>query len=323
MAESVFIAGDWGSTHLRLYLCCLNSIEITSGPASETAEILAIRNGPGCSKIDNDFEQIFFDLVADWIEQYGPVPVILSGAVGSNIGWHTVPYLDCPAGPDQIARATTKLHVRGLDLWILSGLKTLNALQTPDIMRGEELQLLGWMLTQSKQASEQIVMLPGTHNKWALVKDGQVDSFVTAFTGELYSLLEQQSMLITQPMAENFSDKFFMQGVELAKTLQPGQLLNALFGTRSRQIAAELTAEDAASYLSGLLVASDIIGSMALLNLGAQITQVVIIGNQMLSYAYQLALSSLGIAAKICDPAQIAVAGYKAVYQSLDRDRDQ
>ena len=130
-------------------------------------------------------------------------------------------------------------------------------------------------------------------------------------------------MLITQPMAENFSDKFFMQGVELAKTLQPGQLLNALFGTRSRQIAAELTAEDAASYFSGLLVASDIIGSMALLNPGAQITQVVIIGNQMLSYAYQLALSSLGIAAKICDPAQIAVAGYQAVYQSLDRDRDQ
>jgi 2-dehydro-3-deoxygalactonokinase len=51
------------------------------------------------------------------------VPVLLSGAVGSNIGWHTVPYLDCPASPEQIAKGTTKLIVRGLDIWILSGLK--------------------------------------------------------------------------------------------------------------------------------------------------------------------------------------------------------
>ena len=319
MSESVFIAGDWGNTNLRLYLCCVS-------PSSGAAEILATQSGPGCMAIDNNFENIFFDLVADWLEQHGPLPVILSGAVGSNIGWHNVPYLDCPVRPEQIAAGTTVLHSRGLDIWVLSGLQTQTALGTADMMRGEELQLLGWMLSENQKSStgEQIVVLPGTHNKWVRVVEAEIVSFVTALTGELYAVLEQHSILLTQPMAEHFSETIFLQGVALAETLETGQLLNALFTVRSRQIAGDLTAEAAGSYLSGLLVGSDIIGSMALLGqAGAEPPEVVIIGSQILSHAYQLALGSLGIAAQICDPTQIAVTGYQAVYQSLKRDREQ
>ena len=86
-----------------------------------------------------------------------------------------------------------------------------------------------------------------------------------------------------------------MQGVELAKTLETGQLLNALFTVRSRQIEGDLTAEDAASYLSGLLVGSDIMGSIKLLTQShSPQSKVITIGNQMLSKAYQLALNSVG-----------------------------
>lgn len=319
MTEPVFIAGDWGNTNLRLYLCCYNN--------SAQLDILASQQGPGCSKIESNFEQIFFDLAADWLAQYGPVPVILSGAVGSNIGWHTVPYLECPASPEQIAKGTTKITARGLDIWILSGLKTQTALQTPDIMRGEELQLLGLMLSKGRPepGAEQIVVLPGTHNKWALVKDNQVQTFVSAFTGELYSVLEQHSILLTQPMGNQLSTDAFMQAVERAKTLQAGQLLNALFATRSRQIQGELRPEDGASYISGLLVASDIIGSMGLLQKSGTrpSAKVIIIGNQMLSHAYQLALGAMGIESQICDSTQIALLGYEAVYTSLNRDTSQ
>ncbi len=316
MTESVFIAGDWGNTNLRLYLCSYNQ--------SQQLEICASQNGPGCIKIENNFEDIFFDLVSGWLDQFGPVPVILSGAVGSSIGWHTVPYLDCPAGPEQISNGITKFNVRGLDIWILSGLKTQTILGTPDMMRGEELQLLGWMLTKAQKATEQIVVLPGTHNKWVRVKDNQVQTFVTAFTGELYAVLEEHSVLITQPMGENFSDQFFIQGVELANRLEAGQLLNAFFAIRGRQIQGELAAEDAPSYLSGLLVASDIIGSIGLLQKsGTKLSEVTIIGSKMLSHAYQLALGFMDIEAQVCDPTQIALSGYQSVYQSLNRDGDQ
>jgi|TARA_B110000238_G_C16097497_1_gene426764 2-dehydro-3-deoxygalactonokinase len=316
MTGPVFIAGDWGSTNLRLYLCSYHQ--------SEKLEVLASQHGPGCNKIDNNFEQIFFDLIAGWLDLYGPMPVILSGAVGANIGWHTVPYLDCPASSEQISHGTVQFTVRGLDIWILSGLQTQTSLGTPDIMRGEELQLLGWMLRegQAQYGIERIVVLPGTHNKWALVKDGQVETFVTAFTGELFALLEAQSILITEPMGKYFSADSFMQGVELAKTLEAGQLLNALFASRSRQIQGQLAAEDASCYLSGLLIASDIIGSVGLLKrTGTQLSEVVIIGSQPLSNAYQLALGSMGIEAQCCDATQIALSGYHAVYKSLHMDR--
>ncbi len=314
MTKSIFIAGDWGSTNLRLYLCRLGS--------GQSAEVLASLSGPGASGVKSDFETVLFDLIGDWLEQYGPVPVILSGAVGSNIGWHEVTYLDCPASPEQISNGTTKFTVRGLDIWILSGLKTRTGLSAPDIMRGEELQLLGLMLDREEH-SEQIVVLPGTHNKWALVAEGQVQTFVTAFTGELYSLLEKHSILITQPLADNFSADYFMQGVELSRTLQAGQLLNALFTVRSRQIEGTLDAEHGASYLSGLLVGSDIVGSLGLLKNGTDsVDKIVLIGDSILVQAYQLALESMNIESRICDSNQIAICGYQAIYKTLYKPLD-
>ena len=312
MTGSVFIAGDWGSTNLRLYLCQLGS--------GQSTEVLASLSGPGVIDLPSNFEAVLFDLIDDWLALYGPVPVILSGAVGSNIGWHQVGYLDCPASPAQISHGTTKFKIRGLDIWILSGLKTRTALNAPDMMRGEELQLLGWMLTEEKQAGQQIVVLPGTHNKWALVAEGQVQTFVTAFTGELYSLLEKHSILITQPLTDNFSEDYFRQGVELSKTLQSGQLLNALFTVRSRQIEGTLDAEHGASYLSGLLVGSDIVGSLGLLkNHTSSVGEIVLIGDSVLVQAYQLALKSMAIESRIWDSHRIAICGYQAIYNSLDR----
>ena len=314
MNDAVFIAGDWGSTNLRLYLC-----RFAHG---QSVEALASLSGLGVMGLNSDFEAVLFDLIGDWLEQYGPVPVILSGAVGSNMGWHEVTYLDCPASPEQISNGATKFTVRGLDIWILSGLKTRTGLGAPDMMRGEELQLLGWML-EREEHSEQIVVLPGTHNKWALVAEGQVQTFVTAFTGELYSLLEKHSILITQPLADNFSADYFMQGVELSRTLQAGQLLNALFTVRSRQIEGTLNAEHGASYLSGLLVGSDIVGSLGLLKNGTDsVGKIALIGDSILVQAYQLALESMNIESRICDSNQIAICGYQAIYKTLYKPLD-
>lgn len=49
-------------------------------------------------------------------------------------------------------------------------------------MRGEETQLLG-LITRHKLA-DATVCLPGTHSKWATVKDGAVAEFKTFMTGE-------------------------------------------------------------------------------------------------------------------------------------------
>lgn len=328
MASSMFIAADWGSTNLRVYLCQHQLVEghlvehhlIENNPSSATEplRVLATKSGPGVLHINGDFEETFFDLVADWLEAHGPLRVLLSGAVGSTVGWRDAPYLDCPVGPDQIIAGRTIFQARGLEFLIVSGLKTQGALGAPDLMRGEELQLLGWMRLQNMPIAEQVIILPGTHNKWVLVKNDRVETFATAFTGELYSVLENHSILITEPQEEAFSADWFMQGVELAKRLHSGQLLQALFTTRSRQVAGDLSTQQARSYLSGLLVGSDVVGSTGLFkDQVAQLNKVVLIGDSTLSKAYQLALKAFAIEAHICDSTEIAIAGYQAIYESL------
>ena len=314
MAESLFIAGDWGTTNLRLYLC--------QQAANQGLTIVATQMGPGVSQGSDNFEQIFFDLAGDWLNEYGPMPVILSGMVGSNIGWQAAPYTDCPASAEQIINGRTAFNARGIEFSIISGLRTINPLGTADLMRGEELQLLGWMGSDAAAKSEskaaQLVALPGTHNKWALVQGGKIETFVTALTGELYSLLQNHSVLIASAESADFSADIFVQGVKVATTLESGQLLQALFATRSRQVLGELSELHASSYLSGLLIGSDVVGSLALMEkqMGA-ISSVDLIGDSALSRCYQLALESVGIKAEISDATQIAMNGYEAIYRAL------
>jgi 2-dehydro-3-deoxygalactonokinase len=332
MTESLFIAGDWGTTHLRLYLFQHHH--------GQPLTILASQMGPGVaqlksqveSQVESNFEQVFFDLAGHWLDKHGPMPVILSGMVGSNIGWHAAPYIDCPASGKQIVAGRTAFNARGIEFSIISGLRTTNPLGTPDLMRGEELQLLGWMGAvdgpENTLKSARLVVLPGTHNKWALVRGGKIETFVTALTGELYSLLQNHSVLITNAESADFSDDIFMQGVKLATTLESGQLLQALFATRSRQVLGELSELHASSYLSGLLIGSDVVGSLALMEkeivgkqiVGKQIaaiSSIVLIGDSALSRCYQLALESVGIKAELRDATEIAVSGYEAIYQAL------
>lgn len=314
MTEALFIAGDWGTTHLRLYLCQHNS--------SQALNIVATQMGPGVSRVEGNFEQIFFDLAGQWFEDHGPMPVILSGMVGSNIGWHAAPYIDCPASAEQIVAGRTGFQARGIDFSIISGLRTTNLLGTPDLMRGEELQLLGWMGAAAgptnKSTSAELVVLPGTHNKWALMRGGKIETFVTALTGELYSLLQNHSVLIANGESADFSDDIFLQGVKVATTLESGQLLQALFATRSRQILGELSESYASSYLSGLLIASDVVGAVALMEKQmGRISSVELIGESALSRCYQLALESVDIKAELRDATQISISGYQAVYAAV------
>lgn len=332
MTESLFIAGDWGTTHLRLYLF--------QHHPGQPLTILASQMGPGVaqlksqveSQVESNFEQVFFDLAGHWLDKHGPMPVILSGMVGSNIGWHAAPYIDCPASGKQIVAGRTAFNARGIEFSIISGLRTTNPLGTPDLMRGEELQLLGWMGAvdgpENTLKSAQLVVLPGTHNKWALVRGGKIETFVTALTGELYSLLQNHSVLIANAESADFSDDIFMQGVKLATTLESGQLLQALFATRSRQVLGKLSELHASSYLSGLLIGSDVVGSLALMEkeivgkqiVGKQIaaiSSIVLIGDSALSRCYQLALESVGIKAELRDATEIAVSGYEAIYRAL------
>ena len=188
MSEAVFIAGDWGTSRLRLYLC------------DAGGNVLARGEGEGASV--PDCASRFAAAVAPWDKAHGILPAILSGMVGSTIGWREVAYLKCPARPSAIAAAASRFDVDGRGVAILPGLTCRGKTGAPDVMRGEETQILGALRLHPNLArGRHIFCMPGTHAKWVSVTDGAVTQFQTALSGELFELLRRHSVLAREPSA--------------------------------------------------------------------------------------------------------------------------
>lgn len=311
MSAKLFIAADWGTSSLRLYLCEYRE----AGPSL----ILDNRTGPGVSRVDGKFEETFFSLLDDWIAQHDPMPIIISGMAGSTIGWREAPYLQCPVDIAAVAQGRLTFAARGLDISIVAGLQTINPLGAADVMRGEELQLLGWLQdVDVDDGAARLIALPGTHNKWTLLRNGRIETFLTALTGELFALLKDHSVLIVDRNTEAFNEEAFLQGVAAIENLGQAHLLHTLFTTRSQQVLGEMPAAQGLSYLSGLLVGSDVIGALALFRETApEISTVSLIGEPHLCKRYRLVLERLGVEVQSSDTAQIAIAGYAAIYKHL------
>src|SRR5438105_4614874 len=164
MREAAFIAGDWGTSRLRLYLC------------DAGGNVLTRSEGEGASV--PDCAGRFAAAVAAWDKVHGVLPAVLSGMVGSTIGWREVPYLECPAKPAAIAGAALRLDQDGRAIAILPGLSCKGRTGAPDVMRGEETPIQGALRLHSHLAKgSHIFCLPGTHTKWAAVNDGAVIQF--------------------------------------------------------------------------------------------------------------------------------------------------
>ena len=99
-------------------------------------------------------------------------------------------------------------------------------------MRGEETQIAG-VLCQHKEFTG-VLCLPGTHSKWALSQAGEVVSFNTFMTGELFALLSKQSVLRHSVIDDQWSDEAFQQGVSDGFN-NPAQFTGALFSVRARR----------------------------------------------------------------------------------------
>lgn len=179
-------------------------------------------------------------------------PIVMCGMVGSSIGLKEVPYVDCPVSAKTLSMQLVDFKSGGVDALIVPGVRFYEKHQI-DVMRGEETQIVGWISTQT-HISEQQICLPGTHSKWVSVKNGSIQRVETALTGELYQLLSTNSVLVVGE--QQFDDQEFAEGVKHGATDK--DLIRKLFSVRSRVVAGNSQAKDAASYLSGLLIGAEL-----------------------------------------------------------------
>jgi 2-dehydro-3-deoxygalactonokinase len=279
---AAFVAGDWGTTNLRLFLCDADGNQIDS------------LVGPGARQADGNYAKVYDSLTSSWAQDYGPLQAILCGMVGSSIGWKQSQYVPCPATAEQIAKQCVEL--RDGQVRIVPGLSCRNRFGAPDLMRGEETQVLGALeLTPELREGRHLLCGPGTHTKWIVIEDGFIREVLTAPTGELFALIRDHSVLVeSRSHARDMSAQVaFKRGVAEVARYPRAQLLHRIFECRSRPLTKDLYAEESASYLSGVLIASDVRGALEVFT-DVDTKVVYIIGSNELSDAYAHALASAG-----------------------------
>jgi 2-dehydro-3-deoxygalactonokinase len=288
-AHTKVIAVDWGTSSFRAYRL---------GPDGGILERLEAPMG--ILKVpDRDFAGGLAFQIFRWARQAPEAPIVMSGMIGSRQGWRETPYLTCPVGPEEIAGAAEAVPWRdGRKVWIAPGLSCRDRSGVPDVMRGEEVQILGAL--EALGPGRHLLCMPGTHGKWATVEDRRITGFATHMTGELFDVLSRHSILGRLMTEDDDEDApWFEQG--LARAEAEGGLLHHLFGVRSRGLMGEVPAEGLRAYLSGLLIGHEVAAATA----GA-VDRVHILGAAGLRERYGAALARRGIEAVPLDPDAVA-----------------
>lgn len=307
MNGAPYIAGDWGTSRLRLFLCLGD-------------RVLETRQGPGIGALREPAGEALRPLIAGWRQTHGPLPILLCGMAGSRNGWREAPYLPCPVDLRALGASALRFVADEAPVAIAPGLCCKSRLGAPDVMRGEETQIAGAIaLHPGLGTGRHLLCLPGTHTKWACLDDGHVSDFLTALTGELFALLRHGSTLMragntgndTQG-ASGESREGFERGVADATAPGASSLLHGLFGVRSRQLIDGCSTEWALSYLSGLLIGADVRGAIPLFPAGLE---AVLIGDGALNERYAYALRRQGVTTSCLDGEQCALAGLRTLWQ--------
>jgi 2-dehydro-3-deoxygalactonokinase len=285
-----FIAVDWGTTNRRAWGVSAD------GEARDLLEdsmgVLKVAPGGYTGEIDR--------LRALWPGR----PLLLGGMVGSNRGWVEAPYVPAPADLDALVSA---LKRPGGDVAIVPGVSWRDG-NDADVMRGEEVQLLG-AVAAGMVPAEGPACHPGTHCKWARMDKGAIGPFRTVMTGELFAMLSRHGILQDRLSGEVTVNDDFRRGAEHG--LQHGDLTAELFSIRARYLLG--MEEDSASYASGLLIGTDVRIGLEFVGPGP----VALIGRPDLTALYAEALRLAGRESSELDGERAFVLGARAVVERL------
>lgn len=283
------IALDWGTTRARAFLI------------SPSGEVLQRRVADqGIQSVpDGGYPDAFESLAGDFRREAPDAAIVLAGMVGSRNGWVEASYVACPASAEAVAAAAITVELsEGTSATIVPGLSCDEG--AFDVMRGEETLVFGLGLRDG------LICLPGTHSKWAEIRDGRVTRFASFMTGEVYGLLRNDSILARLAQAPEGEDA--ARGAERGRAAagRPAGLLNNAFAARTEVLAGRMAAGEVGPFLSALLVGQEIAGAQALFGPSQEVH---LVADGALAESYGAGLAAAGIAAIVTTPESAFVAG--------------
>lgn len=299
--KAAWIAVDWGTSNLRAW---------AMGPDGSVLDHAESPDGMG--KLARDaFEPALLRLITPWLGA-DVTPVIACGMVGSRQGWFEAPYRTVPCTPlDHAALVTAptsdpRIHVR-----LAPGLRQM---KPADVMRGEETQIAGALALSP--GFDGVMCLPGTHSKWVHLSAGEVVSFQTYMTGELFALLCEHSVLRHGMAGEGWDDSAFDEALSDALS-RPEKIAARLFALRAEGLVNGLSPAAARARLSGLLIGIELAGARPYW-LGQPVA---LIGAEKLSATYARALKAQGIEARLLPATTCTLAGLASLSRQPEATR--
>ncbi|MDA7982362.1 MAG: 2-dehydro-3-deoxygalactonokinase [Alphaproteobacteria bacterium] len=315
--KAEWIAVDWGTSRLRAWAM-----------DADDAVLARLSSPRGMNSLKRDeFEGALIELVGGHLADARTTPVICCGMVGARQGWKEAPYSSLPFGvePGEAATVAVPASDPRIAPTILGGVRQ-NA--PPDVMRGEETQIIGFLAENPD--FEGAVCLPGTHTKWARVQNGKIVEFQTFMTGELFSLLAERSVLrhgmsdsadtpinahikndADTPNSEEFASM-------TAKAMnEPHLLLARLFGLRADALLNGLAPAAARARLSGLLIGAELAAARRFHADGA----VALVAEAALGDLYAGALKSRGVAARAENAGAMTLRGITTFFNKIRETR--
>ncbi|GAA6210183.1 2-dehydro-3-deoxygalactonokinase [Cognatishimia sp. WU-CL00825] len=292
---------DWGTTNLRAHA------------VDQGGNILRTITSPSGIKFiePGTCPARFASIMGQLRESHRCKHAYLVGMIGSALGWHEVPMQPGPMNARQIAQNLSP--VQGLPAVIVPGVTAPSIAGLPDMMRGEETQIFGACRIINRESFH--LCLPGTHSKWVFLKDGAITNITTAMTGELFELLTNASILKQQVAKELHSVDLqaFKEGLAVAKTGLGAQIL--AFSTRPRSlVAGKPEGNNAANYLSGILIGSEI---HAMCNaLKTPVSEIALIAEDSISRLYALAFQEHDIKVRRIDGAHAVAMGAAMLHRN-------
>ena len=264
-----WIAVDWGTTSFRAYLMVNNDV------------LENVETNDGMKFVQNQhFENTLVSLIEPWLDHKNKIEILASGMVGSKQGWIEAPYQKTPCNLNNIEFISPSVKDNRFSLKIFSGVSQHN---TPDVMRGEETQIAGFLYDYPNFNGS--ICLPGTHSKWVNIENGNIINFKTFMTGELFEIISKNSILIHSVTSNKVLKNELKMAVDEIFN-NPEIFGNALFQLRADDLINSKGSKVYKSKLSGYLLGLELVGSLELW----EKKDVILIGNPDLTELYEYIL---------------------------------
>ncbi|MBR0693105.1 2-dehydro-3-deoxygalactonokinase [Bradyrhizobium lablabi] len=285
MSEAAYVAVDWGTSSLRLWLMDRAGRNVAERRSDE-GMMAAAKSG-------------FASVLQSHLDALGAaagLPVVICGMAGARQGWVEAGYIDTPAPLAAVLEQAVVVSGQPRDIRILPGIAQRDS-RAPDVMRGEETQLLGAL--GGRAAGEVTVCMPGTHSKWVHIRGGMVERFATFMTGELFSVIARDTILshAVAGAGHAVDSDAFKTAVGTAFEAS-ASVANLLFRVRSGQLLFGGSATAARETISGTLIGLEL---AAALPERVPETAVTLIASGRLERLYRIALETLAVPFRFVD----------------------